>query len=55
MPGAPTAAQVDGFPVLAIDRTKITAIDPQTHAPTFANGIGDEWNQGAIVEHACGR
>jgi hypothetical protein len=41
---------VNGFPVLVIDRSKITAIDPQTHAPTFANGIGDEWNQGAIVD-----
>ena len=27
---------VDGFPVLVIDRSKIDAIDPQTHAPTFA-------------------
>ena len=26
---------VDGFPVLVIDRSKIDAIDPQTHAPTF--------------------
>jgi hypothetical protein len=40
---------VDGFPVLTIDRSKITAIDPQTHAPTFASGIGEDWNQGAIV------
>jgi hypothetical protein len=41
---------VDGFPVLAIDRSKITAIDSQTHAPTFAGGIGSDWNQGAIID-----
>lgn len=41
---------VAGFPVLAIDRSKITAIDPQTHAPTFASGIGGDLNQGAIVD-----
>ena len=39
-----------GFPVLAIDRSKITAIDPQTHAPTFAGGIGGDLNQGAIID-----
>jgi hypothetical protein len=41
---------VDGFPVLVVDRSKITSIDPQTHAPTFASGLGEEWNQGAIVD-----
>jgi hypothetical protein len=41
---------VAGFPVLVIDRSKITAIDPQTHAPTFATNIGEEWNQGAIID-----
>jgi hypothetical protein len=41
---------VSGYPVLAVDRSKITAIDSQTHAPTFAGGIGSEWNQGAIVD-----
>jgi hypothetical protein len=41
---------VDNFPVLVVDRSKITAIDPQTHAPTFRNDIGDEWDQGAIVD-----
>ena len=40
---------VDGFPVLVIDRSKITAIDPQTHAPTFRTDIGSDLNQGAIV------
>ena len=42
-------APVDGYPVLTIDRSKITAVDPQTHAPTFASGIGADWNQGAII------
>jgi hypothetical protein len=41
---------VSGFPVLTIDRSKITAIDPQTHAPTFASNIGSDFNQGAIVD-----
>jgi FG-GAP repeat protein len=43
-------SQVDGFPVLVIDRSKISAIDSQTHAPTFRSDIGDDWNQGAIVD-----
>jgi hypothetical protein len=43
-------SQVSGYPVLAIDRSKITAIDPQTHAPTFAGGIGGDFNQGGIVD-----
>jgi hypothetical protein len=42
--------QVGGYPVLVIDRSKISAIDSQTHAPTFAGGIGAEWNQGSIVD-----
>jgi subtilase family protein len=41
---------VDGFPVLVIDRSKITGVDSRTHAPTFAGGIGANWNQGAIVD-----
>ena len=41
---------VDGFPVLVIDRSKINAIDPQTHAPTFTARPGGELNQGAIVD-----
>ena len=43
---------VAGFPVLAIDRSKITAIDPQTHAPTFAGGIGGELQPGRDRRHA---
>jgi hypothetical protein len=42
--------QVDGFPVTVVDRSKITAIDSTTNAPTFKSGIGDELNQGAIVD-----
>jgi hypothetical protein len=41
---------VGGFPVLVIDRDKVTSIDPQTHVPTFKTGIGDALNQGAIVD-----
>jgi hypothetical protein len=41
---------VDGFPVLVIDRDKITSVDPQTHVPTFKSGIGDPLNQGAIID-----
>jgi hypothetical protein len=41
---------VAGFPVLVIDRSKISAIDPQTHAPTFRSGIGEEDDQGAIID-----
>ena len=50
MRGMPTAPRSPGFPVLVIDRSKITAIDPQTHAPTFAAGIGGDLNQGAIID-----
>jgi hypothetical protein len=44
--------QVDGFPVTVVDRSKITAIDPTTNAPTFKpdSDIGDALNQGAIVD-----
>ena len=31
---------VSGFPVLAIDHSKISAIDPATHAPTFNASAG---------------
>jgi hypothetical protein len=41
---------VPGFPVLVIDRNQITAIDPQTHVPTFKGGLGPALNQGAIVD-----
>ena len=38
--GTPTATPSHGFPVLVVDRRKITAIDPQTHAVTFNGGVG---------------
>jgi Subtilase family len=41
---------VNGFPVLVIDRSKISAIDPTTHAPTFNASAGTELDQGAIVD-----
>jgi len=41
---------VPGFPVLVVDRDQITAIDPQTHVPTFKDGIGEALNQGAIID-----
>jgi Subtilase family len=41
---------VAGFPVLVVDRSKISAIDPQTHAPTFNASAGEELDQGAIID-----
>src|SRR3954452_15980873 len=40
-----------GFPVTVVDRSKITAIDPVTNAPTFKPDaqIGEALNQGAII------
>jgi hypothetical protein len=43
-------APVGGYPVMVVDRDKITAVDPTTHAPTFRTDIGDELNQGSIVD-----
>ena len=49
-------ALLDGFPVTVVDRSKITAIDPVTNAPTFKplgqQGTTQEnaLNQGAIVD-----
>ncbi|MEA2439713.1 MAG: hypothetical protein QOH76_1137, partial [Thermoleophilaceae bacterium] len=40
---------VPGYPLLVIDRTKVSSIDPQTHAPSFKAGTGN-LNQGAIVD-----
>ena len=34
----PNGTPVPGFPVLVVDRTKITSIDPQTHQVTFTAG-----------------
>lgn len=41
---------VDGWPVLAIDRTKVEAIDPVTHQITFKPDAGADFDQGAIVD-----
>jgi hypothetical protein len=41
---------VSGFPVLVIDHSKISAIDPATHAPTFNASAGAELDQGAIID-----
>jgi hypothetical protein len=43
-------SDVNGFPVEVIDPSKITSIDPKTGAPTFKPDIGDELDQGAIVD-----
>jgi hypothetical protein len=47
-----SGAQVPGFPVTVVDRSKITAIDPVTNAPTFKPDatIGNPLNQGAIID-----
>ncbi len=43
---------VDGWPVLVIDRSKVAAVDPQSHQITFNSGRdGDDGEQqGAIVD-----
>jgi hypothetical protein len=41
---------VAGFPVLTVDRSKISAIDPTTHAPSFNASAGEVLNQGAIID-----
>src|SRR5207249_11070680 len=41
---------VPGFPVLVVDRSKISSIDPQTHAPTFNASAGQVLDQGAIID-----
>jgi hypothetical protein len=41
---------VSGFPELVIDHSKISAIDPTTHAPTFKTALGEEDDQGAIID-----
>jgi hypothetical protein len=41
---------VSGFPVMVIDKSKISAIDSQTHAPTFNASAGAELDQGAIID-----
>ena len=43
-------SQVDGFPVVVVDHSKVSSIDSQTHAPTFNAGAGSALNGGAIVD-----
>ena len=50
-----SGTEVPGFPVTVVDRSKITAIDPVTNAPTFkpdpdSHGNDDPLNQGAIID-----
>jgi hypothetical protein len=42
--------EVDGFPTLVVDRSKVASVDPTTHAVSFNANAGDELNQGAIVD-----
>ncbi|MEA2435512.1 MAG: hypothetical protein QOF65_68 [Thermoleophilaceae bacterium] len=44
--------EVPGFPVTVVDRSKITALDPVTNAPTFKPDatIGEALNQGALID-----
>jgi hypothetical protein len=50
-----SGTEVPGFPVTVVDRTRVTAIDPVTNAPTFkpdvnSHGDNDPLNQGAIID-----
>jgi len=41
---------VPGFPVLVLDWSKVSSVDPVTHVPTFTPEAGDELDQGAIID-----
>ncbi len=41
---------VAGFPVLAVDHSKVSAVDPTTNAITWSDAGADQLNQGAIVD-----
>jgi hypothetical protein len=41
---------VSGFPVLVVDQSKISSVDPQTDAPNFTANAGPELNSGAIID-----
>jgi subtilase family protein/hemolysin type calcium-binding protein len=43
-------SEVPGFPVLAVDPSKVASIDPSTHAVTFNGSAGPALDQGAIVD-----
>jgi len=40
---------VPGWPVLAVDRSKVRSIDPDTHQVRFRDGVGASLQQGAII------
>ncbi|MBA2505891.1 MAG: S8 family serine peptidase, partial [Thermoleophilaceae bacterium] len=45
-----SGSDVDGFPKIVVDQSKVASIDPQTHAVTFnANAGTSALNQGSIV------
>jgi hypothetical protein len=41
---------VRGWPVLAVDRSKVESVDPDTHQVTFKEDVGAEYDQGAIID-----
>jgi hypothetical protein len=41
---------VDGFPVLAVDETKVASVDAATHKVTFSANAGPSLQQGPIVD-----
>ena len=41
---------VPGFPVLAVDETKVQSVDPDTHAVVFNDQAGPSLQQGPIVD-----
>jgi hypothetical protein len=40
---------VPGWPALVVDYTKVASVDPATHRVRFKDGLGEEYDQGAIV------
>jgi hypothetical protein len=41
---------VPGWPVLVVDRSKVASVDPRTHQVDFKDGVGADFQQGAIVD-----
>jgi hypothetical protein len=46
----PDGTAVPGWPVLVIDYAKVASVDPVTHRVNFKNGLGEEYDQGAIID-----
>jgi hypothetical protein len=42
--------EVPGWPVLAVDRSKVERIDPESHQVTFKPDAGARFDQGAIID-----